>query len=425
MNAERAAGLHAATVGDHNSGMAELDVSKLLTVDEAIAVLDSLPIAARRTMLLPLLAARDLRLAEDLVSDSDYPPFAKSLMDGYAVRCADLESGAAALRVVGEIAAGQVGERPVQAGEAMAIMTGAPLPAGADGVVPIEQTQRAHGEATVRITGASQPGRNIAPRGSDCAAGQVVLRRGQRLGPAQLGVAATIGAAVLPVFEPLRVAVLSTGDELVGFRDTPGPGQIRNANSVMIGALLRRLGCQIRDLGIRRDEPEAIRAALELGMNKHDALFVSGGMSMGAYDYVPRLLLEMGVTLHITKLRIKPGKPFVVGSRGACHVFGLPGNPVSAFVCTLRLASLVLARCGAEAVRIRMAPLAAPLAANGPREFYLPAVLAPDGTSLQPLEWKGSADVFTLAQANALIIRPEIAPPAEAGQSVPYLEIPS
>ncbi len=409
--------------------MAELDVSRLLSVQEAIDLIDRIQVSPRQVKL-SLREAENLRLAQDIAADRDYPPFDKSLMDGYAVRAADLSLLPAMLKVVDEIAAGQWPKRAVEAGEAVAIMTGAPLPCGADGVVPIEEVERGPEQDAIRVLRADAPQRFIARRGSDCPAGQVVLRRGASLGPAQLAVAVSVGASEVQVFAAPRVAVLGTGDELVPIEATPGAGQIRESNNLMLCALLHRMGCVVSDLGTARDEMETLRAAVRNGL-AHDALFITGGMSMGEYDFVPRVLLELGVELRVTKLRIKPGKPFVFGERrageasssGTTYVFGLPGNPVSAFVCTVRLASRLLRRlAGGEASGgLRSATIETALAANGPREFYQPAVL--NASTLKPLAWKGSADVYTLAIANALIVRPENDSARAAGMLVEFLEI--
>ncbi|HYO08069.1 MAG TPA: molybdopterin molybdotransferase MoeA [Tepidisphaeraceae bacterium] len=450
--------------------MSEPDVSDLLTVAQAIAVIDAAAVTPRIEVV-PLSQAAGLVLAEDVVADRDYPPFDKSLMDGYAVRCADVSSAPVELALVGEIPAGQRADRGLAEGETLAIMTGAPLPPGADGVVPVEDSERTTAQR-VRLLSATTPGRYIARRGSEVLRGAVVLTRGTVLGPAQLAVAASVGAARLPAFAKPRTGVLATGDELVPADQPPdhppGPAQIRNSNSVMLLALLERLGCAVTDLGTVRDDPAAVRAALLDGIDRCDVLFVTGGMSMGAYDYVPRTLLDLGVDLRITKLRIKPGKPFVFGEHrhegteslrrqgrdeaagaseitdasshtprsvpsclrasvpSSCYLFGLPGNPVSGYVCTMRLAARLIARLrGADAEpRWLAGRLAEPLPANGPREFYQPVVVAADG-SITPLLWKGSADVFTLARATALLPRPENEPALPAGAPVRVLEVPS
>jgi molybdopterin molybdotransferase len=274
----------------------------------------------------------------------------------------------------------------------------------------------------VRVLRAAAPDRFIARRGNEVRAGAVVLERGMKLGAAQLAVAASVGVSRVRVFAAPRAAVLSTGDELVPIDATPGPAQIRNSNSLMLVALLRQLGCDVIDLGIVRDDPAATRAALERGM-QHDVLFISGGMSMGEYDYVPRTLIELGAELKITKLRIKPGKPFVFAVKEGRFVFGLPGNPLAGFVCTVRLASRLIARLRGEQPieRWREAKLAEALPPNGPREFYQPIFL--ENGMAKPLKWKGSADVFTLACANALLVRAENEPALSAGAAVRLLEV--
>jgi molybdopterin molybdotransferase len=445
--------------------MSEPDVSDLLTVAQAIAIIDATAVVPR-VVTLPLVDADGYVLAEDIVADRDYPPFDKSLMDGYAVRCVDVASTPVELTVIGEIAAGQVAARGLAQREAFAIMTGAPLPAGADGIVPIEATQRANEK--VHILRASAPQRFIARRGNEVRQSDVVLGRGTELGPAQLAVAASVGAAKVKCCTKPQAAILSTGDELIAIDAAPGPAQIRNSNAIMLAALLRRLGCEVIDLGIVRDDPAATRDALQRGM-RHDLLFITGGMSMGEYDYVPRTLIELGAQLKITKLRIKPGKPFVFAKgtstisgaddrvssdrvaaeitkikgtsmisaparldearssaaeiRNVPFIFGLPGNPLAGFVCTIRLAWRLIARLrGAQPVENwRDVKLADALPANGPREFYQPVFV--NNGFVQPLQWKGSADVFTLARANALLVRAENEPARASGETVRVLEV--
>ena len=448
--------------------MSDPDVSGLLTVLQAIRILDSVPVVPGKIRT-PLAQAEGLRLARPLVADRDYPPFDKSQMDGYAVRRSDVAALPVELQKTGEVAAGRAPDRAVGAGEAIAIMTGAPMPAGAEGVVPVEDVEIVDGQRIRVIRAGGDPARFVARKGSDVAAGVTVLDAGVRLGPAQIAVAASIGASEVEVFAKPQAAVLATGDELVPADCEPGPAQIRNSNTPMLLALLRRMGCDVTDLGTAPDRPDAIREALRRGLT-YDALFVTGGMSMGDYDYVPRLLRELGVDLKITKLRIKPGKPFVfgtldekAGTRGhgdaetktgnatafssfsvrasprprvpaSCFVFGLPGNPVSGFVCTIRLASRVLARIagGMPEDRWLSGKLDTGLPANGPREFYQPVLrtVAPGRDSshaeiatITPLKWKGSADLFTLACANALLVRAENDPAMPKGTVVRVLEI--
>jgi len=406
----------------------EPGVADLISVARAIEILDAEPVSPR-VVKMRSTESRGLRLAQDVLADRDYPPFDKSLMDGYAVRLADVKTVPTNLRVVGELPAGRWPDRAVGVGEAIAIMTGAPIPPGADGVVPVEETQSS-GEAAdkvVRIDRAPGVSRNVASRGSDCAAGRVVLTRGTKLEAAQIAVAISVGAVDVDVYARPRLAVLGTGDELVGIDVLPAPAQIRDSNTPMLVALLSRLGYDVADLGFVRDDLQTIRATISHALQHHDALFITGGMSMGEYDYVPRALLDLGVKLKITKLRIKPGKPFVFGTVDTGHgpfVFGLPGNPVAGLVCTLRLASRVLERLagGAPTEDWIEGRLTEALGTNGPREFYQPVVR--NGASVTPLKWKGSADVYTLARANGLIVRAEHDPAMAVGEVVRVLPIP-
>jgi molybdopterin molybdotransferase len=397
--------------------MSEPDVSNLLTVAQAIEIIDAAPVSPR-AIAVSLRDAEGLVLADPIRADRDFPPFDKSQMDGFAVRAADVPGE---LRIVGEVPAGKSAACGVAKGQALAIMTGAPLPVGSDAVVPVEDTAR-NGD-TITIAKPTTPGKFIARRGSDVRERVIVLDRGIKFGAAQLAVAASVGAASVRVFATPQAAILATGDELVPFDQTPTGAQIRESNSIMLATLLRRMGCDIADLGIVRDDPKLIRDALDRAINDHDVVFVTGGMSMGAYDYVPKILRELCSDLRITKLRIKPGKPFVFGVKQTKFVFGLPGNPVSGFVCTVRLASRLIARLGGGSVCETWSEgaLSDALGPNGPREFYLP-VFVEHGT-VRPLFWKGSSDVFTLARANALFARAENEPALKAGTRVRVLMI--
>lgn len=394
--------------------------SDLLSVAQAIQIIDAVEVTAR-TMQVNLAEAQGLRLARDIVADRDYPPFDKSLMDGFAVYCRDVAAAPVELHVVGEIPAGVVPARAIGPGQAMAIMTGAALPTGADGVVPVEDCQLE--QDRVRVLKVSNPARYVSRRGADCRAGQIVLERGTVLQSPQLAVAACVGTATVEVFVPPRVAMLCTGDELIPIDSEAQPAQIRNCNGVMLAALLRQMGCRVTDMGLVKDDPDAIRQRIQQTLGQFDCLVVSGGMSAGRYDFVPKILSSLGVELKISRLRIKPGRPFVFGVSGRTFVFGLPGNPVSGFVCAVRLCSRLLSRMagGRPDERWRQARLQSPLDSNGDREFYQPAILS--GQTVQPLKWKGSADIFTLAQANALIVRKEHDPARQAGEIVDVLEI--
>lgn len=431
--------------------MTEPGLDDLITVSEAAAILDRAAVSPR-VQVVPLALAVGRRLAEQVVADRDYPPFDKSLMDGFAVR---LGEPAGEFEIVGEVLAGSTWSGPPLAGrQVVAIMTGAPLPPAAQGqigIVPVEQSQRI-GERAVRLSEAAQADRYISRTGSDCLAESVLLRPGTLLGAQHLGALASVGKASVRVFAPPRCAVLATGDELVPIDQAPKPHQIRNANSPMLLALLDRLGGDVVDAGHVRDDLSATRKALGQWLDSScDCLFITGGMSMGERDYVPRVLRELGVELHLTKLKIKPGKPFVfgtctrprgfvagsggeAGARRGTHttcVFGLPGNPVSAYACTLVLAARLLARLAgapAEALEERCVelPLAEALEANGPRRFYQPARIerTASGERARPLQWRGSADVFTLAEADAFMERPAGAAACEVGTTVRVLKLP-
>ena len=425
--------------------MSDLGLDRLMSVDEAIAIVDALPLPSLAS---PMASPRPAAvLVADVVADRDYPPFDKSLVDGYAVRAADVPGE---LPCVGEIAAGHAwADGVIPAGTCVAIMTGAPLPPGVDAIVPVELTMAIG--SSVRFATATAVGRSIARRGSDVAAGTRVLRAGVRVGPAQVAVLAQLGALSDDLFEtntptpagsdpniqthsntdvaptPLRAHVLVTGDEVVP-HDAPLPhaDAIRDANGPMLASLLAALGvAATRDhVG---DDPDAVRDAIDRASRESDLLFITGGVSMGRHDHVPATLRGLGFDLPITKLRMKPGKPFVVARRAADGriVFALPGNPVSAFCCTLRLAARVIRRMLGRPPGddLRDAPLAAALPANGPREFYQPATLDAAGRAT-PLAWKGSADVFTLALADALILRPSDDGPRGVDATVRVLPIP-
>jgi molybdopterin molybdotransferase len=402
--------------------MSDLDVSDLITVQRATEIIDAAAVELRVERV-ELQRCAGFYLAEDLKSDRDAPPFDKSLMDGYAVRSGDLAAAPRELAVVDRIMAGGVAGSVLGEGQTMAIMTGAPLPAGADAVVPIERAQKIAGTDRVRFDQPAAAGQHIAPRGSDAAGGSVVLRRGVRLDAAKIAVAASIGAVHVPVYRAPSVAVLGTGDELVRPEKTPAANQIRSCNNPMLVALLRRWPCQTTDLGLVRDDPQLIQQRIEAGL-ANDALLITGGMSVGERDFVPGILRGLGGELKITKLRIKPGKPFVFARMpGGKFVFGLPGNPVSAFVCTVCLVSRLIERMagGSPGSTARKAALTQPLPANGNRTFFQPAIF--DGRAITPLQWKGSADIYTLSGANALIVRPENQPAQSAGVIVEFIEL--
>jgi len=413
------------TVTPDNRFMAELDVSTLMTVRQAKEIIDAVPVHPRVSREDRVGKCWGHYLAEDVRADRDSPPFDKSLMDGFAVRSQDVQTVPCELEVVGRTAAGGQAGAPLGERQAVAIMTGAPLPQNADAVVPVEMTRTPGDSNRVAINHAVKPGESIARRGSEVTAGSVVLKAGARIRSIQQAVAYTAGAVFPLVYNLAGIGIIETGDELVE-RDALAAGsQIRACNTQLLFGAIAGLPCSGMGHGIVPDDPLLIEQKIVGVLAKPglDILLITGGMSMGERDYVPAVLKKLGADLKITKLSIKPGKPFIFAQMpDGKFVFGLPGNPVSAFVCARILVSRLIRRIagGPADESICVAPLAAPTEANGPRTFYLPAVF--DGRTITPLKWRGSADIFTLSRANSLLILFENQPPLSIGASVEYLE---
>ncbi|MGA2006339.1 MAG: gephyrin-like molybdotransferase Glp [Solirubrobacteraceae bacterium] len=282
--------------------------------------------------------ALDRVLAERICAADDVPAFDNSAMDGYAVRASDSGEGVR-LTVVDESRAGAPATAAVGSGEACAISTGAAMPAGADAVVPVEETRRRGGE--VELLAAAAPGRFVRHAGDDLRAGEPVLEPGTGLGPAELGVVASAGRGTVAVGARPRVGILTTGDELIGPEDRLRHGSVRNASALMIPALVRRAGGEVLSLAHARDDPASIAAAIAAAL-AGEAVVVTGGMSVGEHDHVGDALEEVGVERHFAGVALKPGKPFWFGTRGPTLVFGLPGNPVSSLVTFLLLVAPAL-----------------------------------------------------------------------------------
>jgi molybdopterin molybdotransferase len=388
--------------------------SPLLSVAEAQAIVlrEARPLAAEEIGLGP--AALGLVLAADVASDMDMPPHDKSMMDGYAVRCMDLSEGRGVLRVVEEIAAGQVPRHAVGPGEASRIMTGAPIPPGADAVVMVERTRTLDGGRVQVEDRPPEPGQNILPRGREMRAGEVVLPAGSVLRPAEIGLLATVGRTSARLVPTPLVAVLSTGDELVEPPAVPGSGQIRNSNGPMLVALAARAGVAAVSLGIARDHLDSLRPLVEEGLEAA-VLVLSGGVSAGVHDLVPGVLAEAGVAAHFHKVAMKPGKPVFFGSRDGggrrTLVFGLPGNPVSTLACFALFVRPALRRLGGHpdaGPRTVPAVLAEDFPYRTDRPTYHPARLevTPAGWRVRPVPWFGSADLRGLTRADALLPLP-------------------
>ena len=353
-----------------------------------------------------------LRLAEAVVSQVDSPPFCKSIVDGYAVSTGD---DSPTLRVIEQVTAGMVPHHAVQPGTTIRVMTGAPVPEGADAVVKIEDVEHTD-EETIRLPAeAVEPHGCVSPKGSSFRTGQILLEQGSRLRPIDIALLAEIGEEKVSVIPRPRVAVLPTGNELVDVGGALAKGQIRNSNGPMLLAALREQGIETVDLGIGRDDVEDLRTRIQLGLDA-DVLLVSGGVSAGVLDLVPGVLEELGVEQVFHKVKVKPGKPlwFGVGEMGQARtlVFGLPGNPVSSMV-SYRLfvqpALTALAGDTFEIPRAVRGVLADTLAHSGKRPTYHPCKInfgsRHEGLpEVMPIPWQGSSDLAALTRANALVV---------------------
>jgi molybdopterin molybdotransferase len=355
-------------------------------------------------------------------------------MDGFAVRSIDAVTNAS-LRLRGEVRAGFWPDRAVGANEAIRIMTGAPVPAGADAVIQVERTRMAERPSAdgpeVRIDIDVAAGQNIVPRGSEAARGAVLLREGVRLGAAHLAVLASVGETEPVVSRRPRVAVIVTGDEVVTPDRKPDPAQIRNANGPALMAAIHDAGGLASDLGIVADDRIKTRAAIERAFDEgHDALVLSGGVSAGEFDFVEDALKALGVTLRITAVRVKPGAPFVFGTVGDLLVFGLPGNPVSAqvtFELFVRPALLKMQGASSFHRANLKAILDGPLTNRSGRKNYLPvrAAWTEGDLHARPIHTQGSGDVTAHALANALAILEPDRTAANAGDTVALYPLPS
>ncbi|MBB4196290.1 molybdopterin molybdenumtransferase MoeA [Rhodoblastus sphagnicola] len=365
-------------------------------------------------------------LARDLAARRTQPPKPLSAMDGYALRAEDAN---APLRVVGESSAGAGFAGSCGPGEAVRIFTGAPLPQGADSVLIQEEAAREGDVVTARTVVAA--GKNVRLAGIDFREGETILRAGRRLTPADVALAASADHPALPVARKPRIAVLSTGDELVAPGAPRGPDQIVASNAYAVLGLIAACGGEARDLGVAPDRPEAIEAAIRAGLGLGvDVLVTIGGASVGDRDFVRGALAAEGMALDFWKINMKPGKPLIHGHIGATQVLGLPGNPVSAVVCgELFLKPLIRALCGdlvGAAHRLEPAVAGADLRANGPRREFLRATLAwrDDGRLVAtPQQDQDSSLNSVLARSQALILRESDAPALARGEKVLVLRL--
>ena len=399
----------------------------LMPVAEALTrvLADAEPLAAEAT---PLADAHGRVLAADVVALRTQPPADVSAMDGYAVRSADVAKVPVKLKIIGEVAAGHPFRGTIGAGEAARIFTGGVLPPGADTIVIQENTSR-EGEAVVVIT-PSGKGKHVRDEGLDFKSGAVLLAKGRRLTDRDLALAAAMNHPTVPVHRCPKVALLATGDELVMPGGTPGFGQIVYSNGYATMAAARQEGCEVVDLGIVPDRlvetAAAVRCARDLGA---DILVTSGGASVGDYDLVREALASEGLALSFWKVALRPGRPMMHGRLGRMHVLGLPGNPVSAYVCTvLFLLPLIRRLAGRSDVvpPTETARLGCDLPANDERADYLRATLArsPDGVPVAtPAPVQDSSMLMPLARADCLLVRAPLAPAAKAGESCSIIRL--
>lgn len=396
-----------------------------LSVDVALArILDG--VAPTPAEAVAIEAAHRRTLATPLGALITQPPFDASAMDGYALRGADVARLPATLDVIGEAAAGHPFAGAVGAGQAVRIFTGAPLPAGADAVVIQENTERDGARVIVR-EGTPDRG-HVRHTGFDFRTGEILLQAGRRLGPREVALAAAMGHGTVPVHRTPRVAVISTGDELVAPGSRPGPGQIISSNHLGVAALAEAAGAEAELLGIARDTRESLEAHFARAEGA-DVIVTIGGASVGDHDLVGPVLAARGMALSFWKIAMRPGQPLMFGRLGPARVMGLPGNPVSSLVCTrVFLVPLLRALLGQPARDERpiQASAGVALEANGPRQHYMRATTtaAPAGLPVvTPVRSQDSSLLAPLAQADCLLVRPPHAPAAPQGALVPILPL--
>ena len=376
-----------------------------------------------------LISAHGRVLADDVKALRTQPPAAVSAMDGYAVRAADVVSIPTNLRVIGEVAAGRPFEQAVGPGQAVRIFTGGVVPSGADTIVIQEHATRVGDQ--VAITRSSSRGRHIRVEGLDFRAGDVLLARGRRLTGRDLTLAAAMNHPTVPVHREPKMALLATGDELVPPGSNPGPGQIVYSNGFALRAMAQAEGAQVIDLGLAPDRlDETIAAVRRAREAAADVLVTTGGASVGEYDLVQQAFAAEGMTLSFWKVAVRPGRPLMHGRIGDMHVLGLPGNPVSAFVCgMLFLIPLLRALSGRSDINlpVESAVLGASQPANDERADFLRAILKRDPSGqlvATPFPTQDSSMVGVLANANCLVVRDPYAPAAEAGTLCTIVRIP-
>ncbi len=401
-----------------------------------ISVAEAIQIVRQHTCTLPyesinLEHALNRILAEEIVADTDLPPFDRSQMDGYAVRAADTEGAPVRLRIVGESAAGKGWHNELQEGQAVRIMTGAPVPQGADSVQQVELAHELKDRTVVELLESVELGRSIVKRGTEIKAGETVLQSGLPINAAMMAVLAAFGYAKVQVGRRPRVAVLATGSELVDVKQTPGQDQIRDSNNYSIAGYAELAGAEVQRLPLARDETSVLKSHIARAAKNCDVVITSGGVSMGVYDVTKAALGELDAEIFFERVALRPGKPTVFARLPhGTLVFGLPGNPVSVavtFNLFARTALLALQGANEPALKHGTAVLARSVKGTIDRESYLPAQLTTndDGQLIAfPLKWGGSSDFVAFALTTALIAVPAGTKSLEADSVVKVLRLP-
>jgi len=369
-----------------------------------------------------LLNAKGRILAEDVVADVNLPPFPRSSMDGYAVRAVDVAEAPVQLEVAATIPAGRSSDIFLQPGQAAKVMTGAPVPNGADAIQIVEKTRSLNEGGSVEILEPVTGGANIAPRGSEAHVNEVVATTGSFISPAVIGLLAAVGKNVVSVYGVPSVALLSTGDELIEISEQPRNGQIRNSNSYALHAQVSQVGARPYMLGIAKDRKSHLKHYIAQGL-RYDVLLLSGGVSMGDLDLVEEVLGEAGFEILFNKVAVKPGKPTVFAKSGQTLIFGLPGNPVSAstiFELLVRPALRKMMGFPLYQNQLVSATLTQHFPNRSDREYYAPAVTWYEDNRffVRPLRSRGSADVVTYASSNSYLICPSERPELIEGDDV-------
>ena len=402
----------------------------MISVAEAVQIVrQQTPVLATERVELARVLGRVL--AEDVVADTDLPPFDRSQMDGYAVRAADVKTAPVTLRIVGESAAGRGWHQQLEEGQAVRIMTGAPIPAGADSVQQVELTHELRDGTVVELLESVEEGRSIVKRGTEIKAGEVVVRTGTTINAAMMAVLAAFGRANVEVFRKPRVAVLATGTELVPVDQTPGQDQIRDSNNYSISAYAELAGAVVERMPLTGDETELLKIQIADAAERCDLIVTSGGVSMGVYDKTKAALKELDAEIFFERVALRPGKPTVFARLpNGTLMFGLPGNPVSVavtFNLFARTALLTMQGTTEPPLKAETAVLARSVKGTMERESYLPAQLTTNDDAQLiafPLKWGGSSDFVAFALTTALVIVAANAKSIEAGSLVTVLRLP-